>query len=58
MNRDLKILAFTKNVTFRQVSKEIGICPESLSRWLQKPLSVEKKTLIIEAIEKLAKGGC
>lgn len=56
MNEDLKLLAAGKGIHQWQIADELGIAEVTLSRWLRRKLSNEKRTIFIKAIEKLQKG--
>jgi len=55
VNRDVKLTAAGKGVKMWEIAKELGVAAETLCRWMRTNLSEEKKSLIIKAIEKLAK---
>lgn len=54
-NKEIKTLIKEKKVCQWRVALELGISEQSLIRWLRTELPKEKKTAILEAIEKLSK---
>ena len=56
LNKTIQFLAAGKGVRQWEIAEEIGIAEETLSRWMRKTLSEDKKTLILAAIEKLSQG--
>lgn len=52
-NEDIRELVKNKGLTFWQVATELNMWNSNLTRLLYRPLTAEKKTVILEAIEKL-----
>ena len=49
-NLEIRQLVDNKKLTYREIAKQIGICPEHLSRCMRYPLKPEMKSRIISAI--------
>lgn len=41
-----------------QIALELGISEQTFMRWLRTPLSVERESTILSAIDRLKKGEC
>lgn len=50
VNRDLRLLIFDKELTFKQVAQGCGISREYLSRLMQKPVSEKNRRKILDGI--------
>ena len=54
-NADIRAKIKTARLRHYEISEVIGISEYTLSVWLRKVLSEERKQLILDAIEKLSK---
>lgn len=52
-NMDIRTILFTKRITHNRLAYELGVCDETLCRWLRRPLPEEKRRLIMSAIDQL-----
>lgn len=52
-NLDIRIMVSDLHLTYKDISYEMNIRPESLCRLMRKPLSDSNRVRIIEAIERL-----
>lgn len=57
-NSDIRNEAKSHGIKHWQIAEKIGVSDQTIMRWLRVPLSDERKRMIIEAIEELAKGEC
>lgn len=53
-NMDLRCLAWTAGVPLWAVADELGISPETMYRWLRKPMTTERREQFESAIRTLA----
>ena len=51
---DLRCTAWAAGVPLWAVADEMGISPETMYRWLRKPLTAERREQFESAIQKLA----
>lgn len=56
-NEEVRVAIFESHFTVAEIAKEIGIYPNSLSRWLRNELDPVKKTLVLNAIQRLKDKG-
>mgnify|MGYP006991517026 CR=1 FL=1 len=54
-NIEIRNLIARKRFKYWEIAAAIGICPYSLSKWMRQPLTDERKSKILAAIEKLEK---
>lgn len=52
-NKSLKMLMRGNGLPYWRVAEEIGVCENTLIRWLRTEVSGEKRTLIEDAVHKL-----
>ena len=52
-NYEIRLLVFTRGLTFRQIAAVIGIDPCTLSRWMHNELSPERHKRVMDAINSL-----
>ena len=57
-NMDIRILMMQNGITQYDMAEELGITASWVSRLLRTPLSLEKKEIFVEAINRLAKEEC
>lgn len=57
MKQKEQLLAAGKGIRQWQIAEKLGIAEETLSRWMRRELSEEKKGIITAAIEELSKNG-
>lgn len=55
-NLDLKRKVKEEGLFMWQIADEMGISEPTLVRWMRYPLSIEKRTSVINAIENLKEG--
>lgn len=54
-NIELRAYAKEKNVFLWQIANELNIAEPTLLRWLRFPLSEDKKTAFIKAVDEISK---
>lgn len=52
-NLEIRLIVSDMKLTYREIAKQIGICPEHLSRCMRHPLKPQMESRIISAIESL-----
>ena len=57
-NKKVRDMAKEKMVKHWQIAQYLGISEPTIMRWLRTPLTEERETRILDAIENLAKEGC
>lgn len=55
-NEKVRQAAKDKRVSQWEIAQTLGVCEQTVHRWLRLPLPAEKETEILEAIEAVAKG--
>ena len=55
-NKEIRTAAFSEGVRLWQVAQELGVTDSTFSRWLRRELSEERKTEVLQAIQRLAEG--
>jgi transposase len=57
-NLDIRREAKSRGIKHWQIAEHIGVSDQTIMRWLRVPLTEERKKVIMEAIDVLAKGEC
>lgn len=57
-NQTIRDKARKCGVRHWQIAQKLGISEPTIMRWLRTPLTPERERMILNAIEKLAKGDC
>jgi hypothetical protein len=52
-NEDIRVAIFESRFSKKEIAKEIGIEGNTLSHWLKKELDPMRKTVILNAIQRL-----
>ena len=53
-NMDLRCTAWAAGVPLWAVADEMGICTDTMYRWLRKRLTTERREQFVSAIQKMA----
>ena len=52
-NEEVRVAMFESHFTVAEIAGEIGIHPNSLSRWLRNELNAVQKSIVLNAIQRL-----